>query len=529
MKNELEKLSKQALLELLSSRDSEINSLSQNNSQKDQKISSLTQENDSLSQENDSLLKEREYLKAQIEMYKRMQFGQKRERFEANPDQMALPFEVAVEKAAEQEAIIEEKITYQRKRPNHKGRAKLPSHLDVEEIEIFPQEDLSEMVCIGKEITEELECQPARFYIKRYIRYKYAAKNREGVVIGELPERVIDKGIPGAGLLSMILTDKYVDHLPLYRQKQRFSRENIQIASSTIEGWTKEALNKLEPLYEQLVFDTKSKGYLQVDESPIKVLDSDKKGATHQGYYWVYHAPLEGTVLFDYSPTRGSSAPLPILKDFVGYLQTDGYAVYEKYARKDGVTHLACWAHARREFEKALDNDKPRAEKALLLVQKLYAVERKAKEENLPAEAIKDLRLSNSLQTINELGKWIFEEIKKTLPKSQIGKAMAYTYARWDALSTYLYDGNLQIDNNLVENAIRPLALGRKNYLFAGSHDAAQRAAMIYSFFAICKKHEVNPYNWLKYTLENIQSINHKNLKDLYPQNYKKIAEQSKM
>lgn len=188
MKNELENLSKQALLELLSSRDSEINSLSQNNSQKDQKINSLaqekdalSQENDSLSQENDSLLKEREYLKAQIEMYKRMQFGQKRERFEGNPDQMALPFEVSVEKAAEQEAIIEEKITYQRKRPNHKGRAKLPSHLDVEEIEIFPQEDLSEMVCIGKEITEELECQPARFYIKRYIRYKYAAKTEKAL------------------------------------------------------------------------------------------------------------------------------------------------------------------------------------------------------------------------------------------------------------------------------------------------------------------------------------------------------------
>lgn len=207
MKNELENLSKQALLKLLSSRNSEINSLSQNSSKKDQKINSLSQEKEALSQEKEALLKEREYLKAQIEMYKRMQFGQKRERFEANPDQMALPFEVAVEKAAEQEAIIEEKITYQRKRPNHKGRAKLPSHLDVEEIEIFPQEDLSEMVCIGKEITEELECQPARFYIKRYIRYKYAAKNREGVVIGELPERVIDKGIPGAGLLSMILTE----------------------------------------------------------------------------------------------------------------------------------------------------------------------------------------------------------------------------------------------------------------------------------------------------------------------------------
>jgi len=157
----------------------------------------------------------------------------------------------------------------------------------VEEIEIHPEGDLSQMVCIGKEITEELECEPAKFYIKRYIRYKYAAKDKSTVVIAELPERVIDKGIPGSSLLAMILTGKYQDHLPLYRQKQIFARENIQIASSTIEGWTKQALEKLEPLYEQLVFDTKVPGYLQVDETPIKVLDSDKKGATHQGYYWV--------------------------------------------------------------------------------------------------------------------------------------------------------------------------------------------------------------------------------------------------
>ena len=470
-----------------------------------------------------------EYLESQLAMYRRMQFGQKRERFEGDPNQTVLPFEAEPEAVEQQQEEVKQKIEYVRKRPNHKGRAKLPEHLPVEEIEVHPEGDLSEMVCIGREITEELECEPARFYIKRYIRYKYAAKNGDGVRIGELPERVIDKGIPGAGLLAMILTGKYADHLPLYRQKQRFARENIQIASSTIEGWTREALIKLHPLYEQLVFDIKTKGYLQVDESPIKVLDSDKKGAAHQGYYWVYHAPLDGTVLFDYSPTRGRQAPLPILGSFRGYLQTDGYAVYEKYARSKNVVHLACWAHARREFERALDNDKVRAEKALLMIQRLYAVERRAREEKLAAEQIKELRLTESLPVINELGKWIFEEIKSTLPKSQIGKAMAYAYARWDGLSAYLYDGNLQIDNNLVENAIRPLALGRKNYLFAGSHDAAQRAAMIYSFFAICKKHEVNPFHWLKYTLENIMAINHKNLKDLYPQNYKNMVQKSNM
>src|SRR5690606_1348121 len=207
----------------------------------------------------------------------------------------------------------------------------------------------------------------------------------------------------------------------------------------------------------------------------IKVLDSDKKGAAHQGYYWVYHAPLAGTVLFDYSPTRGSGAPLAILGSFRGYLQTDGYAVYEKYAKKKEITHLACWAHARREFERALDNDRPRAEKALGYIQRLYAVERKAREAGLDAEGTKQLRLEESFPVANEMGMWIGREMKNTLPKSQIGKAMDYAADRWDPLTEYLKDGSLQIDNNKIENAIRPLALGRKNYLFAGSHEAAQR------------------------------------------------------
>jgi transposase len=502
MEKALENLSKEDLLKVISSRDDRILELSKDASKKDERI---------------------EYLEAQLAMLRRMQFGQKRERFEGDPNQTFLPFEAEAAQVEQQQEEIIEKIEYVRKRPNHHGRAKLPAHLPVEEIEIHPEGDLSEMVCIGKEITEELECEPARFYIKRYIRYKYAAKKGAGLKIGNLPERVIDKGIPGAGLLAMILTGKYMDHLPLYRQKQIFARENIQIPSSTIEGWAKQALEKLEPLYDRLIFDTKSEGYLQVDETPIKVLDSDRKGAAHQGYYWVYHAPLDGTVLFDYSPTCGGIAAVPMLGNFKGYLQTDGYAVYEKYGKKKEVIHLACWAHARREFEKALSNDKPRAEKALLMIQQLYAVERQAKQDNLSWEQIKELRLAESLPIINEMGKWIFEEIKATLPKSQIGKAMTYAYARWDALSAYLYDGNLKIDNNEIENAIRPIALGRKNYLFAGSHEATQRAAMIYSFFAICKKQEVNPFQWLKYTLQNIMTINHKNLRDLFPHNYKNL------
>lgn len=467
---------------------------------------------------------ENNYLKYQVELFKRMQFGQKRERFEGDPAQGVLPFETPAEEIAKQEEEVKEQISYTRKKQSaHKGRAALPPHLPVEEIEIHPEGDLSEMVCIGKEVTEELECEPARFFIRRYIRYKYAAKSGEGVKTGELPERVIDKGIPGAGLLSMILTDKYMDHLPLYRQKQRFARENIPIASSTIEGWVKQALDRLEPLYQQLKFDIKAKGYLQVDETSIKVLESDKKGACHLGYYWTYHSPLDGLVLMDYQPTRGSVATKEMLARFHGYLQSDGYAVYEKIGQRPEITPLACWAHARREFERALDNDKIRASKALAMIQQLYAVERKAKEEQMQADQIKQLRLDESLPAINELGKWIFAEVKSTLPKSQIGKAMRYAMDRWDKLSAYLLDGNLHIDNNAIENAIRPIALGRKNYLFAGTHDAATRAGMIYSFFAICKKHEVNPFQWLKYVLQNIMAINHKNIRNLYPQNFKKL------
>jgi transposase len=498
----LEKLSKEELLALLEHKEELLQKKDATIAQKQEEVA---------------------LLQWQVDQLRRMAFGQKRERFEADSQQLPLPFEASAEQSQQQEEALVEKIEYVRKKQSssaHKGRVALPAHLPVEEVEIYPEGDLSQMQCIGKEVTEELECVPARLFIRRYIRYKYAPKNKEGVVIAELPERIIDKGIAGPGLLASILVDKYMDHLPLYRQRQRFLRENIPIAASTLDGWARAALEKLQILYDQLLEDTKSKGYLQADETPIKVLDKDKKGATHQGYYWVYHNPIDKTVLFDYQPTRSASGPDKILSGFKGYLQTDGYKVYEKIGRQKDVTHLACWAHARREFEKALDNDQARATIALLYIQQLYAVEARAREEKLSPEQRKELRLEKSLPILNDLGRWISKEVKTTLPKSPIGKAMRYSQERWDALSAYLYDGVLEIDNNLVENAIRPVALGRKNYLFAGSHQGAQRAAVIYSFFAICKKHEVNPFQWLKHTLENIMSINHKSIRQLYPQNF---------
>ena len=254
MEPALEELSKQQLLALLKEREQPV----------------LEKKNLRLEEENKRLEEELAYYKAQVALYQRIAVGQKRERFEAEATQLPLPFEVPAQEHEEQELLVAEQISYvRRKQSAHKGRTPLPAHLPVEEVEIHPEGDLTQMVCIGKEVTEELECEPARFFIRRYIRYKYAHQDQEGVSIGTLPERVIDKGMAGAGLLASILVDKYMDHLPLYRQKQRFARENIPIASSTIEGWAKQALERLEPLYQQLLFDIQAKGYLQADETPI--------------------------------------------------------------------------------------------------------------------------------------------------------------------------------------------------------------------------------------------------------------------
>jgi len=203
--------------------------------------------------------------------------------------------------------------------------------------------------------------------------------------------------------------------------------------------------------------------------------------------------------------------------------QTDGYSVYEGIGRREDVVHLACWAHARREFEKALDNDRERASAALSWIQDLYAVERQAREEELSPDDRKELRLEASLPIINQLGAWIHAQAKQVLPKSQIGKAMAYSAKRWDALSEYLHDGLLEIDNNLVENTIRPLALGRKNYLFAGSHAGARRAAMVYSLLGTCKLHGVNPTQWLTHVLANILQTKYNDVRALYPQNFSQL------
>lgn len=457
-------------------------------------------------------------LKVELEQIKRLIYGSKSERFvgEVNSNQGTLDLGTEVVAAAEP---ILQTVIYDRVQKQsvslHAGRNPLPAHLPRVEIIIEPEGDLSGLKQIGSEITEQLEYEPGKFYVKQFIRRKYILTS--GVIqIGQLPSFPIEKGIPGASLLASILIDKYADHLPLYRQIERFKRNQIVLASSTLGEWVSAACTLLTPLYELLKLNVLSSHYLQVDETPIKVLDRDKKGKTHRGYYWVYRDVVSGLVLFDYRQGRGRDGPAELLKNFKGYLQSDGYTAYETFDKGD-IKLLHCMAHARRYFEKALDNDKARAEYILKEIQKLYAVERTARENALSNEERYALRQEQSVPVLQELHQWLKNNIMEVTPKSSIGQAIAYSLSRWDKLMLYTTAGKLEIDNNLVENSIRPIAIGRKNYLFAGSHASAQKAAMIYSLLGTCKLKGIDPYQWLKNIFEVIQDYKANKIHELLP------------
>lgn len=412
-----------------------------------------------------------------------------------------------------------ETVTYTREKKKHQGRNALPEHLPVREVIIEPEEDTTGLKKIGEEVSETLEYTPASLIKRRTIRPKYAKASGEGVLIATLPSRPIDKSLAEASLLAHILVGKYIDHLPFYRQIQIFKRDfGWEPAQSTLGDWMSGCCQLLEPLYNTLKQKILESDYIQADESPIKVLDSNKKGSTHQGYQWVYHDPVQKQVLFNYRKGRGQNGPKELLAGYNGYLQCDGYTVYDKIGANPKITLSGCLAHARRKFHDALDNDKKRAEKALVIFRKMYLEERAIKEQT-PDDSgqrkkLRDQRIKPLLAQIRE---WITREQFNVLPKSPIGKAMTYFVNQYPKLEVIFEDGRIELDNNRIENAIRPMAIGRKNYLFCGSHKAAQNAAMIYSFFGSCKMQDINPRLWLKDTLERIPDHSIQKLDELLP------------
>jgi len=483
-------------------------------------IQSLRQENAAFQQEN-ALLKE------ELAELRRMLFGSKRERFVSNKKdsaQLELPLDMDV--PVEDPPKVKQTIVYQRalkskSRPT--GRKPLPEDLPREEVVLEPAVDTSDMRKVGEEVTEELDLVPAKLFVRRYIRPRYVDKE-EMFHIAELPARPIEKGIPGPGLLAQILVDKFCHHLPFYRQVQKYIQWGAKIATSTLGGWLAPACELLSPLYLAHRHQVLKDNYLQVDETPLKVLDEHKKGKTHIGQHWVYYSPKQKLVFFDYQKGRSREGPKQILDGFEGHLQADAFSVYESLVKKEGLNVIlaGCMAHSRRHFEHALESSPEIAEKALLLFQQLYAIERRAREQGMDHLQRQKLRLEGSLPIMEILGEWLQDIYPSLLPKSKIAKAAAYFLKNYEKLSVFMDEGHIEIDNNLVENSIRPVAIGRKNYLFAGSHDAAQRAAMIYSLIGTCKLHDINPYDYLKDILERLPEHPIDKIEDLLPQNWKK-------
>lgn len=455
------------------------------------------------------------YLEQELAQLKRMIFGRKSERFTGTED----PEQLALWEVERQEVLEKEKqtITYSREKTEKKKpvRVELPAGLPREEVVIEPEGLLENARKIGEVVTEILEYTPGQLFVKKYVRPKYV--QQDTIMIGELPSLPIPQGNAGPSLLSQLLIAKFVDHLPFYRQVQQFNREGIKVPESTINGWFGATCRLLEPLYDTLKGQIQQSSYIQADETPIPVKSSHKKGAMDKGYHWVYHGPIEKLVCFEYRNSRGREGPAAFLKDFAGLLQTDGYGAYDKFSENPKITLLGCMAHARRKFEQALDNDPDRAQYAMGLIQELYAIEREGRE--LSDKQRHALRQERSVPLMGQLQVWLEEQKVHVLPKSALGKAVHYTYGQWHKLSRYMDHGQVEIDNNLVENTIRPVALGRKNYLFAGSHEAARWAAMIYSFMATCKLRGVEPRQWLTDTLLRIQDTKLSELESLLPGN----------
>ncbi|MCB0773397.1 MAG: IS66 family transposase [Flavobacteriales bacterium] len=456
----------------------------------------------------------------QLEQLKRMIFGARSERYvPADPGQSTL-FDVPAAAAP-----TTEQVSYTRVRSAEKKqpvREAIAAHLPRVEQVLEPEGVPEGAKRIGEEVTETLAYTPGIIHVDKLVRPKYAHDDR--VLIAPMPSLPFPKSNLGASLAAHICVSKFADHLPLYRQRSQLKRAGLEVSDSTIGGWFQATAALLEPLGNALRKEVLAEPYLQVDETPIPVQDDHKEGSLRKGYHWVYHAPLVKAVLFDYRPGRSEQFPIEVLKDFQGTLQTDGYVGYEKLAAKEGITALACMAHARRKFEQARDNDRARAEYALQKFGELYAIERRCDERDDPPDKRHQHRQNEAVPILQELEHWIKEQINLVPPKGPMGKALAYSLSLWPRLCAYVQDGRYLIDNNRIENTIRPLAIGRKNYLFAGSDRAARHAALMYSLLGTCKLHGVEPFAYLSDVIARIPEHKANKLCELLPQRWQPLA-----
>jgi transposase len=468
--------------------------------------------------------------KAVVDALLRRYYGPRREKFD--PRQLLL-FGLTVDELPLDKRSIEgesgEKLVTRRVKNRHKhGRGQLPEHL--ERIEIEHDLEDHEKACpacghqrqrIGAEVSEQLEYFPASFKVLKHIRHKYACACCEAdgynpnLATAAKPAQPIDKGLPGPSLLAHVITGKLGDHLPLYRLERIFSRQKVSIARSTMCAWMRAAGELVVPLVDLMTGRVKVSRVVRTDDTPVPIQSPGAKQC-RKGRIWCYLGDEANPyTVYDYTPNRSRDGPARWLADYEGYLQADAYGGYDGIYSGGSVTEVACWAHARRKFYDAQDSDTRRSAEMLALVGKLYAVEREAKE--LDDAARRALRQTKSVPVLAQIEAWLDVEGEVVLPRSPMAQAITYTRNQWSALCVYTTRGFLAIDNNASERALKRVAIGRKNWLFAGNDDAAASHARLWSLIASAERHGVDPQRYLTSVLAKLPTTPASELEQFLP------------
>lgn len=407
-------------------------------------------------------------------------------------------------------------------------RAPLPEHLPRVEVRHEPVcKDCPDcgkgMESIGEEISEQLDIVPAQFFVRRHIRPKYCCRACQSLQVAPLPAQPIDKSIAAAGLLAHVVVSKFADHLPFYRQEAIYARAGVEVPRATQAGWMGQLQVLVEPLVEHLTEQVVSEPLIQADETPVPVL-APGTGKTATGYLWAFRTgPFSNrqAVVFKFSSSRSQDTPNQVLRGFVGTLQIDGYAGYNTVVRREDVSEGGCFAHVRRNyFDLWKATKSPSAELAMLQIGKLYEIERDCAHASIEERALeRQARAGPILETFKE---WLQSTHAKAPPRGALAKAIQYNLNRWNALTRYLYDGRINIDTNPVENCIRGIALGKKNWMFCGSEGGGHRAALFYSLIETCKLNDVEPYAYLVDILTRLPTARAKDLDSLMPWNLRR-------
>lgn len=498
-----------------------------------------------LSQQEEKYQSQIDYLEEQLRLLRNELFGRKSEKpHREDRDQLPLfapspEGQVPLNPDAEDEEISI--ASHKRKK---RGRKPFPEHLTrVDVIHDLNDEDKMcdcghQMSRIGQDECEKLDYIPAKIQVERHIRYKYACKNCEGVEsdgptikIAPLPAQLIPKSNTTPGLLAHVITSKFVDALPLYRQQKIFARLGIELSRSTMSNWVIEASLRCQPLIDLLQNQIRGGPCINVDETTLQVLKEPGRHDTSKSYMWLYRGgpPDKLALVYQYAPSRSGQIAEEFIGDYQGYIQSDAFAGYNRFEKKPNIRLMGCWAHARRKFVEVVKvkkkirskrkNTKSLADEAVAFIGQLYRIEKQAREHELSFEQIGRLRQEESLPVLEQFKQWLDEKEPLVPPKSLLGKAIAYSLDNWQRLIVYVEDGRLKPDNNAAENAIRPFVVGRKNWLFAGHPRGAEASATFFSLIETAKANGLEPYAYLKYIFEQLPLTDEKEYSNLLPQN----------